>query len=39
VNVAILDDYQDTIHTLPCFARRAGHAVTIWNDRFSTIFE
>ena len=32
MNVAILDDYQDTIHTLPCFAKLAGHAVTIWND-------
>ena len=32
MNVAILDDYQDTIHALPCFAKMAGHAVTIWND-------
>jgi len=32
MNVTILDDYQDTIHTLPCFAKMAGHAVTIWND-------
>jgi len=32
MNVTVLDDYQDTIHTLPCFAKMAGHAVTIWND-------
>jgi D-3-phosphoglycerate dehydrogenase / 2-oxoglutarate reductase len=32
MNIAILDDYQDTIRTLPSFAKVAGHAVTIWND-------
>jgi len=32
VNVTILDDYQDTIRALPCFARIAGHRVTVWND-------
>jgi D-3-phosphoglycerate dehydrogenase len=32
MNIAILDDYQDTIRTLPCFGKVAGHAVTIWND-------
>ncbi len=32
MNVTILDDYQDTIHSLPCYAKMAGHAVTIWND-------
>jgi len=32
VNITILDDYQDTIRTLPCFAKVAGHQVTIWND-------
>src|SRR5947199_1284286 len=30
--VAILDDYFDTLHTLPCFAKLAPFEVTIWND-------
>jgi D-3-phosphoglycerate dehydrogenase / 2-oxoglutarate reductase len=32
MKVTILDDYFDTIRTLPCFAKLAGHEVTIWND-------
>jgi D-3-phosphoglycerate dehydrogenase / 2-oxoglutarate reductase len=32
MNIAILDDYQDTIRTLACFGKVAGHKVTIWND-------
>ena len=32
MNIAILDDYQDTIRTLACFEKVAGHHVTIWND-------
>jgi D-3-phosphoglycerate dehydrogenase / 2-oxoglutarate reductase len=32
MNVTILDDYHDTVRTLPCFAKLAGHQVTIWND-------
>jgi D-3-phosphoglycerate dehydrogenase len=32
MHITILDDYQDTIRTLPCFAKVAGHRVTIWND-------
>lgn len=32
MRIAILDDYFDTIRTLPCFAKLAGHAVTIFND-------
>jgi D-3-phosphoglycerate dehydrogenase len=32
MNIAILDDYQDTIRTLPCFSKVAGHHITIWND-------
>ena len=32
MNVTILDDYFDTLRTLPCFAKLDGHAVTIWND-------
>jgi D-3-phosphoglycerate dehydrogenase len=32
MKIAILDDYQDTVRTLACFGKLAGHAVTIWND-------
>jgi D-3-phosphoglycerate dehydrogenase / 2-oxoglutarate reductase len=32
MKIAILDDYFDTIRTLPCFHKLAGHAVVIWND-------
>ncbi len=32
MKIAILDDYFDTVRTLPCFASLAGHAVTIFND-------
>jgi len=32
VKIAILDDYQDTVRTLRCFSKVAGHQVTIWND-------
>jgi D-3-phosphoglycerate dehydrogenase len=32
VNVTILDDYFDTLRTLPCFAKLAGHDVTVHCD-------
>ena len=32
MKIAILDDVFDTLRTLPCFAKLAGHEVTIWND-------
>ena len=32
MKIAILDDYHDTVRTLPCFAKLAGHDVAIWND-------
>src|SRR5262249_46863351 len=32
MNITILDDYQDTIRTLACYPKVAGHMVTIWND-------
>ena len=32
MNITILDDYHDTIRTLACFSKLAGHNVTIWND-------
>jgi D-3-phosphoglycerate dehydrogenase len=32
VKVSILDDYFDTLRSLRCFDKLAGHDVTIWND-------
>jgi len=32
MRIAILDDYHDTVRTLPCFAKLKGQDVTIWND-------
>jgi D-3-phosphoglycerate dehydrogenase len=32
MRITILDDYFDTVRHLPCFAKLAGHDVTIWND-------
>ncbi len=32
MKVSILDDYFDTVRTLPCFGKLAGHEVTVWND-------
>src|SRR5712675_2952660 len=32
MKVSILDDYHDTLRTLACFSKLAGHDVTIWND-------
>ncbi|MEK7876548.1 MAG: D-2-hydroxyacid dehydrogenase family protein [Pseudomonadota bacterium] len=32
MNITILDDYQDTVRTLTCYKKLAGHSVTIWND-------
>jgi D-3-phosphoglycerate dehydrogenase len=32
MNITILDDYQDTIRTLACFGKVAGHHVTVWKD-------
>src|SRR6478735_11871422 len=32
MKVTILDDWFDTLRTLPCFSRLAGHEVTVWND-------
>src|SRR5450755_4786220 len=32
MKVSILDDYHDTLRTLPCFSKLTGHDVTIWND-------
>jgi D-3-phosphoglycerate dehydrogenase len=32
MKISILDDYFDTLRTLPCFQKLAGHDVTVWND-------
>ena len=32
MNISILDDYFDTLRTLPSFRKLDGHRVTIWND-------
>lgn len=32
MNITILDDYFDTLRTLACFDKLAGHHVTVWND-------
>jgi D-3-phosphoglycerate dehydrogenase len=37
VKISILDDYHDTIRTLPCFAKLKGHDVTIWNDHVQDV--
>ncbi len=37
MNITILDDYFDTVRTLPCFAKLAGHQVTIWNDHLQDV--
>jgi D-3-phosphoglycerate dehydrogenase len=37
INVSILDDYFDTVRTLPCFGKLAGHAVTVWNDHVQDV--
>jgi D-3-phosphoglycerate dehydrogenase len=37
MQIAILDDYFDTLRTLPCFAKLAGHDVTVWNDHVQDV--
>src|SRR5512144_717424 len=37
MNITILDDYLDTVRTLACFSKLAGHDVTIWNDHTKDI--
>src|ERR1700722_1411572 len=37
MKVAILDDWFDTLRSLPCFAKLAGHDVTIWNDHVQEV--
>jgi D-3-phosphoglycerate dehydrogenase / 2-oxoglutarate reductase len=37
MKITILDDYFDTLRTLPCFAKLAGHEVTVWNDHVQNV--
>jgi D-3-phosphoglycerate dehydrogenase len=37
VKISILDDYFDTVRTLDCFSKLAGHDVTIWNDHVQDV--
>ena len=37
MKISILDDYFDTLRTLPCFHKLDGHGVTIWNDHTQDI--
>jgi D-3-phosphoglycerate dehydrogenase / 2-oxoglutarate reductase len=37
MKITILDDYFDTIRTLPCFAKLAGHDITAWNDHVQEV--
>ena len=37
MKVSILDDYFDTLRTLDCFAKLAGHDVQIWNDHVQDV--
>ena len=39
MNIAVLDDYQDTIRTLASFSKVAGHNVTIWKDHTKDVDE
>ena len=32
MRIAILDDYHDTLRTLPCFHKLEGYDVKVWND-------
>src|SRR5262249_48613154 len=37
MRIAILDDYFDTLRTLPCFRKLEGHDVTIWTDHVDDV--
>jgi D-3-phosphoglycerate dehydrogenase / 2-oxoglutarate reductase len=37
MKISILDDYHDTLRTLACFGKLAGHAVTVWNDHVQDV--
>src|SRR6266852_3075337 len=37
MKISILDDYHDTVRTLSCFRKLAGHDVTIWSDHVQDV--
>jgi len=37
MKISILDDYDDTLRTLDCFAKLSGHAVRVWNDHVQDV--
>jgi len=37
MKVSILDDWFDTLRSLPCFDKLGGHEVTIWNDHVQEV--
>ncbi|HUD00281.1 MAG TPA: D-2-hydroxyacid dehydrogenase family protein [Candidatus Polarisedimenticolaceae bacterium] len=37
MKISILDDYHDTLRTLECYRKLAGHEVRIWNDHVQEI--
>ena len=37
MKISILDDYHDTLRTLDCFKRLAGHEVEIWTDHVQAV--
>jgi D-3-phosphoglycerate dehydrogenase len=39
MQIHVLDDWQNTIRTLPAFAKLSGHDVTIWNDHTKDVDE
>ena len=37
MKISILDDYGDTLRTLDCFAKLAGHDVEVWTDHVQDV--
>src|SRR5580692_3140282 len=37
MKISILDDYFDTLRSLPCFQKLTGHDVKIWNDHVQDV--
>lgn len=37
MKIAVLDDYHDTVRTLPCYGKLTGHDVAIWNDHVQEV--
>src|SRR5437879_6416625 len=37
MKISVLDDYHDTLRTLACFRKLAGHDVEVWNDHVQDV--